>query len=85
MQKFRKNPKNSAQKFQNCNILEYYINEILCEDDCIKESYENETQRIVCKCPMKTEPKYINKTNLTPESFHEINILEYFQFKSKIN
>ena len=43
----------------------YYINEILCEDDCIKESYENETQRIVCKCPMKTEPKYINKTNFT--------------------
>ena len=62
---FKYKTPNNSDIYLEDRRKKYYINEILCEDDCTKESYENETQRIVCKCPMKTEPKYINETNFT--------------------
>ena len=62
---FKYKTPNNSDIYLEDRRKKYFINETLCEDDCIKQSYENETQRIVCICPMKTEPKYINQTNFT--------------------
>ena len=34
----------------------YYINEPLCEEDCLVDSYNNITNKITCKCPIKLHP-----------------------------
>ena len=34
----------------------YYINEPLCEEDCLVDSYNNITNKITCKCPIRLHP-----------------------------
>ena len=52
----------------------YYINEPLCDDKCIVFDYEKESERIICKCSLKTksEPKSTDNVIFTKKEFNQV-------------